>query len=176
MRTDPCACQGWSGFDPVCNTANTTVVGVALFSSHLNGTIPDEVGAWVDIINFDIGDNAITGPLPSSMSRWRQFTGQFDVKRNYISGGVMPALPFETMELCILFEKEETGPLDPDKNSFDCPWPAGVTANCDNVGPTPVTDSQCTQPPTKQLLRLSGCCCSVRWSCIRIGTCTVITQ
>ena len=49
----------------------------------------------MNITTFRVYGNFISGSLPASMSRWGQMRrSYFKVQNNYLSGGVVPALPF----------------------------------------------------------------------------------
>jgi hypothetical protein len=141
-RTDPCACKNYDGAQSVCNALGTAIAHVDLYHCGLNGTIPEDVGAWENIVYFRVScdapraaGTAVRGALPRSMEGWQQLT-YFAVNGNMLSGGVLPALPFARMTGCFLGQEEP--------RSFLCPWPAGATAVCG------VTDADCAPP---QLLR-----------------------
>ena len=143
-RTDPCSCLGYDGATPVCNADHTTVRQVNLFGARLNGTLPDEIGAWKDIELFDVSGNleapnSIFGTLPASMANWKAL-GHFAVYENHLSGGLLPPLPFDLLTVCTLSLRPQGA------NVFQCPWPAGTTAVCQKYAGSswvPVTDSDC---------------------------------
>ena len=154
-RTDPCGCSPVDGYGVTCGMADgvPTVQIVSLTNCNLRGTLPDSIGAWVDLTKFDVDHNSLTGSLPSTLSQWTKLTlsdGFFDVSMNGLSG-VLPALPFAQMPQapewarCRLLSHHYGG-----TNSFDCPWPKGATEACDKwvqdptfTGWAPITDSDC---------------------------------
>ena len=104
----------------------------------MKGTLPDAIGLWENITAFSIYTNEISGTVPVSVSGWKEVK-QFQPFSNHLSGGALPDLPFEQMMTCSLFF---------DRNSFDCPWPHGVTANCKKYDTSgmlhPVAPADCT--------------------------------
>ena len=44
----------------------------SLSNSGLVGTIPDAVGAFVDMESFEVGNYNLNGSLPASMSAWKK--------------------------------------------------------------------------------------------------------
>jgi len=135
----------------------------ALRECSLRGSLPDEIGAWVDIEAFDVTKNALGGKLPLSMRRWTKLR-KLLVDQNSFSGGPLPALPFAT------FARPWTTPdkfshlsdctiSDEDHDTYACPWPAGAKDVCmirsldvpyDQQHFRLVNDSDChgTPPPT----------------------------
>ena len=117
----------------------------ALSTRNLVGSLPVEIGAWVDIIHFDVEDNDLKGRLPTSMSEWRAIQVLL-VYNNAFSGGQLPALSFEEIaaDQCVIMDARATHSL----TSFLCPWPPGATSNCRRVLATghdvAITDSDCT--------------------------------
>ena len=113
------------------------------------GTVPDEVGAWVSLLYFDVAFNKLRGTVPASAANWKSLS-TFTVNDNAFSGGVLPALPFATMGhtamwQCILLDS------DIGHNAFSCPWPKNATEYCYRGHTSPetlVTDADCTKPPT----------------------------
>ena len=99
------------------------------------------IGLWENISKFIVDRNAISGTVPMSVSGWKEIDN-FQLFANHLSGGVLPALPFEQMPYCYL---SAGSPLT---NSFDCPWPDGATAHCmydDSRGKwNPVPAAMCT--------------------------------
>ena len=158
-RTDPCACIAWDGGDigVICATAGlmTTVQSVSLTNCNLQGQLPDSIGAWADLVAFSVSSNNLTGSVPPTTSKWTKLTlasaGSFDVSKNALSGGPLPALPFAQMPQapawarCRLINDHYGG-----TNSFECPWPKGATEACVKwvqngtlTGWAPITDLDC---------------------------------
>ena len=87
--------------------------------------------------------------LQASLKNWTKLSN-FEVNSNQLSGAVLPALPFRTMESCYLLNYPIL-----EKNTFQCPWPAGATAKCLKFAGTangtltwqPITDADCTPQP-----------------------------
>ena len=111
---------------------------------NLDGTLPDAIGAFVDIAIFSVRGNHLRGPLPLSLSAWKKMAN-FQVSGNQLSGGPLPALPFPTALLpwgrpvCALFESRAR-----ESNQFTCPWPAGAVAACTaNDTSVHITDADC---------------------------------
>ena len=139
-RNDPCDIHCYQTAALVCNKARTTVLLIDLGSSNLVGTIPASVGAWVDLIGFDVHDNQLTGPVPATATNWknlqRGFFNQFSVLGNKLTGP-LPDLDFDKMTFgCVLLHDQPT-------NNFSCPWPKGVTTNCHKDPGGYVTDADC---------------------------------
>jgi hypothetical protein len=131
----------------------------------LRGSLPDEIGAWVDIEAFDVTKNTLKGQLPLSMRRWTKLR-KLDVDHNSFSGP-LPALPFDTfvrpwttpdkfshLSNCTISDEAAGG-----RSKYSCPWPAGAKDVCmiralDVPFPQQhfrlVNDSDChgTPPPT----------------------------
>ena len=132
--------MGYSNAYPVCSADGTTVKRVNLFGARLTGTLPDAIGAWVDILLFDVHANTLSGAMPPSSVKWRALT-YFDISNNHFSGEEpLPALPFSAITSCGLLIGA---------NAFQCPWPAGATAICDKwsnqqQGWVFITDADCT--------------------------------
>ena len=149
-RFDPCACTGWDGKHRVCNNAGTAVVAVyvtreryeplcppslartshsiscsVLWQAKLTGMLPRQIGAWVDIVHFEVQGNALRGTVPASVSDWSMIK-TFLVHHNALSG-LLPALPFAQMTAsgCGLLDNARGG-----SNLWSCPWPAGATDKC----------------------------------------------
>jgi hypothetical protein len=142
-RTDPCACTGPSGKDPVCSTDGTTVQQIRLIDNNLDGTLPASIANWTDMRSFIIASNPLTGEIPQGISAWTKLVG-FNVEDVAFSG-TLPSLPFQNMpgtgfdeDVCML-----------GGNRFSCPWPANVTEDCHKMSSdfthlVPITDSDCT--------------------------------
>ena len=77
-------------------------VRLSLADNNLTGTIPPSVaGSWTQLTSFHVDGNHLTGPLPAL---------------RYGAAGVSD---------CILIYHVKWG-----TNSFECPWPPGVTSVC----------------------------------------------
>ena len=130
--------------------------GISSGPFGLRGTIPEDVGAFKDIMIFDVQGNDVTGTLPASMKNWKNLT-HFDVSQNHLSAaGLLPELPFDNLvpghpqgHGCFPLDHPHGG-----KNQFSCPWPEGAERSCaKNVAShgwnfTFITDDDCVTPPT----------------------------
>jgi hypothetical protein len=103
-----------------------TVTGIYLARSGLVGTIPAAVGAWVDLVSFNIELNYnLRGSVPASVSQWKKVKS-FTVFRNRLSG-VLPELHWDWDPDCELLVGGGGEGFD---NNFSCPWPKGATTSC----------------------------------------------
>jgi hypothetical protein len=107
-----------------------------LAESNLKGILPGSIGAFIDITHFNVEGNAIEGAFPATARMWTKLAFFF-VYGNRFSGGPLPVLQWEQMvaQNCLLFTAPKT-------NSFNCPFSAGVLANCR------VTSADCSQACT----------------------------
>jgi hypothetical protein len=151
-RTDPCACAGTFGTAPVCNPGGTVVTQIMLTDPKwtpttrlVYGTLPDSIGAFVNITAFNIADygGRITGSIPASIKAWKALTS-FEIYANMFAGAPLPNLPFEQLTTCTLLDHVWGG-----HNSFDCPWPTGATDHCKKYakggsGSALITKNDCT--------------------------------
>ena len=168
-RTDPCTCRekyASGDIGVICATAGlmTTVQSVKLTKCNLQGQLPDSIGAWADLVTFSVSSNNLTGSVPPTTSKWTKLTlasaGSFDVSKNALSGGPLPALPFAQMPQapawarCRLSNAHSGG-----TNSFECPWPKGATEACVKwvqngtlTGWAPITDLDCV-PQNEEFIK-----------------------
>jgi hypothetical protein len=79
----PNECQWWK---VTCNI-NNTVIKLDLLSQDLAGTIPNDVGLWTGLTNFNVGNNQLIGSLPSSIGLWTGLTS-FDAYDNQLVGSL----------------------------------------------------------------------------------------
>jgi hypothetical protein len=115
--------------------------------SNLDGTLPESIGAFVNITVISVFGNKITGTLPLSLNAWRK-VNHFQVQGNQLSGGPLPTLPFQNFGRngtypCALFTN-----LTAPTNQFTCPWPAGAVAACTTGYPNPyvpITNADCSK-------------------------------
>ena len=118
-----------------------------LDNQGLAGTIPDDVGAFVDIATFDVGNYHLNGSLPASMSAWKK-VAYFDVRGSHLHTA-LPVLNYRAMTQCVLCAVGE--PNDPcgkdGRNYFTCPFPEGVTDRCTkfngNMEYSAITNADC---------------------------------
>ncbi|KAJ9566103.1 hypothetical protein OSB04_002069 [Centaurea solstitialis] len=59
---DPCA-EGWQGVQCV----NSNITGIILNGANLGGELGENLGAFVSIIQIDLSNNRIGGPIPSNL-------------------------------------------------------------------------------------------------------------
>jgi hypothetical protein len=117
-------------------------------SNNVGGSISPQVGAFVNLTYFDVSINYMVGPVPANVSRWSQIK-YFDVSHNQFSGA-LPEMPFGQMNTCGLLWGDSKFDAP---NRFDCPWPAGATADCgvtndDCHTPTPAPTTAPSPSPT----------------------------
>ena len=122
---------------------------------NASGTLPDDIWVWGDLETFSVSYNPrLGGTIPSYAKAWTKLT-TFNV--NFCNfTGALPELPYSLMTACV--------PLNPPSsqtNRFECPFPAGITANCSYAtssgGPSgiPVTDADCAGPCTGNSTKLA---------------------
>jgi hypothetical protein len=118
-----------------------------MYQNNLVGTLPSSIGNFTNLTQFRVLDDSVRGPIPASVAKWTSIAN-FQVFGNMLSGGELPALPFDKITKpneCKLIDHIRGG-----SNSFNCPWPAGVTANCfKNIGNgdwVSITDKDCLEP------------------------------
>ena len=100
-----------------------------LRSSNLVGTIPNAIGAFVDMETFNVfGNRRLNGSLPASMSAWKKLKF-FDVRGTKFNGA-LPALNYRAMTTCTLCDAAFFGKPGCHGNAFSCPFPQGVTDRC----------------------------------------------
>jgi len=119
---------------------------------NIFGTLPNVIGAFVNITAFHVQGNRLCGTLPASMSNWDKITS-FQVDGNMLTGS-LPAMSFALITGnnaddntgCTLSDSAEYKKYQ-DTNTFTCPWPAGATAACSipvyDSKPRPITDADC---------------------------------
>ena len=127
-RTDPCSCKTLTA--DVCNASGTTVESVRLGSNNLSGTLPQQIGAWVDLKSFAVDGNLLQGPVPASVGRWTKIR-DLHLDSNHLSG-VLPTMAFEQLTGCGLDSCCELL-MDSGTNAFSCPWPKGAMMYCDKM-------------------------------------------
>ena len=112
---------------------------------NLDGTLPESIGAFVDVVDFKVENNNIRGTFPASAKAWTKLR-DLEVWLNGLTGP-LPALPYEKMSFCSLYfvpsPQEPPSPVDPRDNNFACPFPAGVVGKCLKS----VMDSTTARPP-----------------------------
>ncbi|PWA56896.1 hypothetical protein CTI12_AA412980 [Artemisia annua] len=59
---DPCA-EGWQGVQCV----NSNITGIILNGANLGGELGENLGTFASIIQIDLGNNHIGGPIPSNL-------------------------------------------------------------------------------------------------------------
>jgi hypothetical protein len=97
-------------------------------NASLSGTIPDSVGSWTELTQFEVSYNAgLHGQLPASMVSWDKLTN-LQVQGNDLSGP-LPALPYANMDSCFLSDNVEHV-IHAKFNTFSCPLPAAANAKC----------------------------------------------
>jgi GTPase SAR1 family protein len=168
--------NGFTGSIPASVGNWTQLATFAVFGNSFSGSIPGSVGNWLLLKEFAASSNSFSGTLPKSIGNW-QLMAIFKVASNGFSGtlpdcignwtrltsfsvpgndftGMLPGLPFTQVANtdssdCFLLDR--TGSYDSSgSNSFDCPWPAGVTSYCKKStasGSSNITDADCTSPP-----------------------------
>ena len=121
-----------------------------LQSSNLVGTIPNAIGAFVDMKSFDVHNNRVlTGSLPASMSAWKKVT-YFSVHATEFNTA-LPVLNYSAMKqgciLCGVGEDNQRCGTGFSKDIFSCPFPQGVTDRCQkftgNMDYVPITNADC---------------------------------
>ena len=141
----PTSCKGYGGKYPVCNAGGTFIETILLSYCNLVGTVRASACDLVNLSNFGVGTNRLSGTLPPCLSAWRSLT-YLDLTENRFTGA-LPALPFATLgrkHACFLLDHMEGG-----TNAFDCPWPLGAVGNCSKTdeasgGFVNITDADCT--------------------------------
>ena len=117
----------------------------SLFSSNLAGTIPNAVGAFVDIETFEV--DRLSGSLPASMSAWKEVKF-FDVRGGKFTGA-LPVLNYCAMATlgCVLCNAAAFGRAGCVGNAFSCPFPQGVTDRCQkfngDMSYQPIVNADC---------------------------------
>ena len=99
-----------------------------LQSSNLVGTIPNAIGAFVDMETFDVLGNRLNGSLPASMSAWKKL--KIFLVRDAKFNGALPVLNYRAMTQCVLCGAASFGRAGCQGNAFSCPFPQGVTDRC----------------------------------------------
>lgn len=67
------------------------VTHVQLSMNQLSGSLPPEIGNWTKLRELYAYDNQLTGPIPVSVGGWAELT-VFDVFGNQLSGPVPPSI------------------------------------------------------------------------------------
>ena len=131
-KENPCgSCNG----NVICSGSSITQID--LESSNLHGTVSDAASAFVDLEQFDVYVNSLTGSLPAALSASWQKVMHFDVGANEFTG-IVPSFDFGGMTFCTLLSTPPT-------NSFSCPWPPGATEWCTKNNRSPITNADCDQ-------------------------------
>ena len=100
-----------------------------LQSSNLVGTIPNAIGAFVDMETFNVfGNRRLNGSLPASMSAWKKL--KIFLVRDAKFNGALPVLNYRAMTECVLCGAASFGRAGCQGNAFSCPFPQGVTDRC----------------------------------------------
>ena len=100
-----------------------------LQSSNLVGTIPNAIGAFVDMETFNVfGNRRLNGSLPASMSAWQKL--KIFLVRDAKFNGALPVLNYRAMTECVLCGAANFGRAGCQGNAFSCPFPQGVTDRC----------------------------------------------
>ena len=140
-KSDPCACR--HGVECSGNSITT----ISLFSSNLQGTISNAVGAFVDMESFSVaGSVDLTGSLPASMSAWKKLK-YFSVAGCKFNTA-LPVLNYRAMKHCYLCGASVSGlcSTSSSANIFSCSFPPGVTDRCSKylgMSLEPITDADC---------------------------------
>ena len=120
----------------------------SLFSSNLVGTIPNAVGAFVDMESFNVQNSRLNGSLPASMSAWKKV--KFFSVRDTEFNGALPVLNYRAMTQCVLCsvgEPTEGCGTHFSHDVFSCPFPQGVTDRCQkfngDMSYQPITNADC---------------------------------
>jgi hypothetical protein len=122
----------------------------SLYSSNVIGTIPDAVGAFVNMESFLVSGNNLNGSLPASMSAWKEVK-HFQVRDCHFDGA-LPVLNYHAMtgpagSDCVLCGAAPFGRNGCQGNRFSCPFPQGVTDRCQkfngNMELQPITNADC---------------------------------
>ncbi|PWA66712.1 leucine-rich repeat protein kinase family protein [Artemisia annua] len=127
---DPCA-EGWQGVQCV----NSNITGIILNGANLGGELGENLGTFASIIQIDLGNNHIGGPIPSNLPltikiltlSGNQLTGtipdsisllgqmtDFNLNNNHLTGVIPDSFqqltPLTTMDLSA---NNLSGPLPP---------------------------------------------------------------
>ena len=119
----------------------------SLYSSNLVGTIPNAIGAFVDMETFEVGSSRLNGSLPASMSAWKKVK-RFAVQDAKFTGA-LPMLNYRAMSDngCVLCGAANFGRAGCSGNAFSCPFPQGVTDRCQKFNGDmeyqPITNADC---------------------------------
>ena len=129
----------------------------SLYSSNLVGTIPNAIGAFVDMETFEVGSSRLNGSLPASMSAWKKVKN-FSVRDTKFNGA-LPVLNYRAMTQCVLCGAADFGRAGCSGNAFSCPFPQGVTDRCQkftgDMTYTPITNADCHNTTASEKLPAS---------------------
>lgn len=132
----------------------------SLYSSGLVGTIPDAIGAFVDMESFNVQNSRLNGSLPASMSAWKKV--KFFSVRDTNFNGALPVLNYRAMTQCVLCgvgePNDRCGTIF-SHDVFSCPFPQGVTDRCQkftgDMTYTPITNADCHNTTASEKLPAS---------------------
>lgn len=117
---------------------------VDLSHNGLSGTLPTQMGAWTNLIEFAATANELTGPLPSEIG-WLSNAKKIIIPNNQISGSI-------PSEIGLLTELESLGMAN---NELQFTIPTEM-ASCRALESLSLSNNQLSGPIPSQLGRLAG--------------------
>lgn len=91
--------SGWLGpvgtecdwYRVYCDTTESHVERIVLFTNYLGGTLPPDLGNLVNIQNLDLSDNHISGPIPVELGDLSNLEDLY-LDGNWLTGTIPPEL------------------------------------------------------------------------------------
>ncbi|KAJ4718846.1 Receptor-like protein kinase [Melia azedarach] len=77
---------------------SNSVKHVYMYNCNISGSIPEEIGKLINLIDLDLGNNELTGPIPVSLGRLQQLQG-LNLQLNKLQGSI----PYNLCRLTAIF-------------------------------------------------------------------------
>jgi Leucine-rich repeat (LRR) protein/uncharacterized membrane protein len=84
---DPNPCSGWYGLICNCTLFSCHLSNLALPKFGLAGSLSSTIGAWDNLLQFDIYGNSVNGTIPESIGNWTML-GALDMGKNHLRGKI----------------------------------------------------------------------------------------
>ena len=114
-----------------------------LFGGNLVGTLPDEIGAFTDVTNVNLGNNQLTGTIPSSVVKWTHPSLYMNFAINQLYGQ-LPQFSWAN----IVTGNGLLEPFSGGKNAFACPLPSEALTHFHKADASgnwvPITAADCS--------------------------------
>jgi Leucine-rich repeat (LRR) protein len=145
-ESNPNPCSGWYGLTCNCTVIPCHLTELIIPEFGLNGSLPSTMGAWKNLLQFEVNGNSITGTIPESIGNWTALEA-LDMGSNGLRGEIPISIGNVTnLQVLILSYNQLTGILPSfqnipnleevylDRNLLFGPFPQSIANLCCLLG------------------------------------------